>query len=154
MVNRPQVLFRKMVWCWSEPHCPEGLMLKRVVMQEGRRQASQGAGYEAWWISSLSQFPHSTCQGIFLAAAYSASVCKDNFFPFFKINIICWFERGGRGRETSICCSTYPCTHWLTLACALTRNQTHNLDVSGKPSNQLSYWSGLAPFIHFIKYVC
>ena len=34
-----------------------------------------------------------------------------------------------RERETSVCCSTYSCTHWLILVCVLTRDQTHNLVV-------------------------
>ena len=39
-----------------------------------------------------------------------------------------WGERKGeRGRETSICCSTYLCIHWLILLCAPTRNGTSNL---------------------------
>ena len=35
-------------------------------------------------------------------------------------------EREG-GKETLICCSTYLCMHWLMLACALPRDQIHNL---------------------------
>ena len=48
--------------------------------------------------------------------------------------------REGRGeRETSICCSTYLCIHWLLLVRALTGDLTRNLGVSGQCSNQLSY---------------
>ena len=46
-------------------------------------------------------------------------------------------ERENRG--TWICYSTYLCTHWLILICALTRDQTCNLGASGWCSNQLSY---------------
>ena len=42
-------------------------------------------------------------------------------------------------RETSICCSTYLCIHWLLFVCALTEDRTCNLGVSGQRSNQLSY---------------
>ena len=42
-------------------------------------------------------------------------------------------------KETSICQSTYLRIHWLILVCALTRDQTCNLGVSGQHSNQLSY---------------
>ena len=31
------------------------------------------------------------------------------------------------------------CIHWLVLVCALTGDQTHNLGISGRYSNQLSY---------------
>ena len=46
-------------------------------------------------------------------------------------------QNGGRG-ETSICCSTYLCIHWLLLILVLTRDWTHNLGVLGRCSNQLS----------------
>nr|KAF6272672.1 hypothetical protein mMyoMyo1_010866 [Myotis myotis] len=42
-------------------------------------------------------------------------------------------------RETSICCSTYPCIHWWILAGALTGDQSHNLGTRSPHSNQLSY---------------
>ena len=42
-------------------------------------------------------------------------------------------------RETSVCCSTYLCTHWLILLCALTRYRTCNIGVSGWHFNKLSY---------------
>ena len=42
-------------------------------------------------------------------------------------------------RETSTCCSTYVCIHWLLIVCALTGDQTHNLSVLGQRSNKLSY---------------
>ena len=48
-------------------------------------------------------------------------------------------EEGEREKETSICCSSYFCIHWLILLCALTRDQTHNLGVLGRRSNQMSY---------------
>ena len=47
-------------------------------------------------------------------------------------------DRTGQ-RETSICCSTYSRIQWLLLVCALTRDQTPKLGVSGQCSNQLSY---------------
>ena len=37
-----------------------------------------------------------------------------------------------RERETSICCSTFLCTHWLTLVCAL----------MGIEPTTLAYWEG------------
>ena len=40
-------------------------------------------------------------------------------------------ERKGE-REISIWCYTYLCTHWLSLVCALTRDQTCNIGVSGQ----------------------
>ena len=42
-------------------------------------------------------------------------------------------EGGERERETSICCSTYLCTHWLILVCALTLtgDGTHILGALG-----------------------
>ena len=50
-------------------------------------------------------------------------------------------DREGRGREgeIEIHCSIYLCIHWLLLVCALTRDQTCNLGISQRPSNQLSY---------------
>ena len=44
-----------------------------------------------------------------------------------------------REKESTIYRSTYSCIHWLILACALTRDQTCNLGVLGRCSNQLSY---------------
>ena len=45
-----------------------------------------------------------------------------------------------RERETSICCCPYLFMHsWLLLQCALTRDQAHNLGLSGRPSHQLNY---------------
>ena len=59
-------------------------------------------------------------------------------FPIGVQLLIClnWFERE---RETSVCCFTYLCTHWLLLICTCTRNQTCNLGIWGQRSNQLSY---------------
>ena len=53
-------------------------------------------------------------------------------------------EEGGererqREKEALTCCSIYLCIHQLILVCALTWDQTGNLDVSGQCSNQLSY---------------
>ena len=42
-------------------------------------------------------------------------------------------------KERSTYCFTYSCIHWLTIACALTGDWTHNLGVPGRRSNQLSY---------------
>ena len=42
-------------------------------------------------------------------------------------------------REKSICHSTYLYTHWSILVCALTRDWTGNLGISGWGSNQLRY---------------
>ena len=62
------------------------------------------------------------------------------FFYFCFYLLICLIERERKEeRETSICCSIYLRIHWLILVCALTRDQTHNLGVSGWCSNQLSY---------------
>lgn len=36
-----------------------------------------------------------------------------------------------REREPSVCCSTYLCMHWLLLICALIRDGTCSLGVSG-----------------------
>ena len=44
-----------------------------------------------------------------------------------------------REKKRSSCCSIYLCTHWLLFICALTRDQTHNLGLSGQHSNQQSY---------------
>ena len=61
---------------------------------------------------------------------------------FFFLIFIYWFERERgrqrRERKTSIC-SIYLCIHWLILVCALTRDQTCDLGVLGRCSNQLSY---------------
>ena len=38
-----------------------------------------------------------------------------------------------------ICCSTHLCIHWLILVRALTWDQTRNVGVWGRCSNQLSY---------------
>ena len=39
----------------------------------------------------------------------------------------------GRERETSICCFTYICFHWLILVCALTGDQARNLGTTLQP---------------------
>ena len=73
---------------------------------------------------------------------YSGS-CRWTFplyppFSFFKTDLR---EREMGGREREICCSTYLCIHLLILVCALTEDRTYNLGVSGRCSNQLSYWA-------------
>ena len=44
-----------------------------------------------------------------------------------------------REKETSICCSTYWCIHWLIPVCALTGDWTCNFNILGRRSIQLSY---------------
>ena len=62
-----------------------------------------------------------------------------NFSVLFFWSIDFFREReNGRQRETSICCSTYLCIHWLILVCALSRDQIPNLSVLGWHCNQLS----------------
>ena len=60
-------------------------------------------------------------------------------------------------RETSICCPTYWCIHWLILVCALTENWTHNLGGSRQHSDQLCHLYSWAPFenaeLHIISYL-
>ena len=80
-----------------------------------------GKGPLARQLSFHCNFKRQKGQGNFLCEASS-------FLFFFKF--IDWFFRE-RKRETSICCSTYLCIHWLILTCALTGDQTHNLGVSG-----------------------
>ena len=47
---------------------------------------------------------------------------------------------GGTGRERNIdLLSTWLCSHWLTLGCALTGDQTHSLGAWGRRSSQLSH---------------
>ena len=48
-------------------------------------------------------------------------------------------EGGERGEQTSICCSTYSCTHWFFPACALTGDRTRNHGTLRWHFNQLSY---------------
>ena len=53
-------------------------------------------------------------------------IYSPEFFLYLNFFLIYWFERererkGERERETSICCPTHLCTHWLILVCALTR---------------------------------
>ena len=63
--------------------------------------------------------------------------CKKFFFNLLIL------ERGQeRERKTLICCSTYLCIHWLTLVCTLTGDQTHNLGLLGRCSNQLTELPG------------
>ena len=50
------------------------------------------------------------------------------FFPNYFYLLIRETEEEREG-EMSICCSTYLCTHWLILACALTGDRTCNLDI-------------------------
>ena len=52
-------------------------------------------------------------------------------------NFYLFIDERERERETLISCSTYLYIHWLTLACALPGDQTHNLGASGQCSNQL-----------------
>ena len=76
------------------------------------------------------------------------------FFAFF----IYWFfwERG-RGtwgerekererKKHLFCCSTYVYIHWLLLVCALTRDGTCSLGVSGQCSNHLSFLTRVHTF--------
>ena len=64
-----------------------------------------------------------------------------SFIKIFKIDFRKREERGGereRASAPSICCSTYICTRWLLLVCALTGGRTCNQGVLGFCSNQLS----------------
>lgn len=47
--------------------------------------------------------------------------------PTFFLIYLSVFREGGGERESSICCSTYLCIHWLILTCTLARDGTHNL---------------------------
>ena len=49
----------------------------------------------------------------------------------FKIFKIYFRERRGRGKERSICFSTYLCSHWFILVCVLARDQTSKLGILG-----------------------
>ena len=92
---------------------------------------------------------------LFLFRIFLILAPDHNFLSFYFLIL----ERGGerqretdrqtdRQKETSICCFTYWCMHWLIIVCALTRGWTHNLSISGWSSNQLSYpartWSLLS----------
>ena len=48
------------------------------------------------------------------------------------------------------CCSTCLCIHGLLLVCVLTRDQTHNRDISGRCPNQLSYLASAVDFLNEI----
>ena len=48
-----------------------------------------------------------------------------------------------RERETSISCSTYSCTHWLPLVCALTGDRTNNLGYWDEALTNYATCSGL-----------
>ena len=61
-----------------------------------------------------------------------------NLWVFFFNFYLLILEGGRREWETTICCSTYLCIHWLLLVCALTGNRYCNLGVSKWHSNQLS----------------
>ena len=59
---------------------------------------------------------------------------------YFFLLFIDFRERQKKGeRETSICCSTHLCIHWVILIRALTGDWIRNLGLSGWHSNQLSY---------------
>ena len=62
-----------------------------------------------------------------------------SFLGFFKNSYLFEGEREERRERNIDCCSTYGCSHWFILVCALTGDQTHNLGVLGWHSNQLSY---------------
>lgn len=59
---------------------------------------------------------------------------------------VCHFPRAlehvRKARETSVCCSTRSCIHWLTLPRALTTGRTRNLGGWGMIANQLSQRPG------------
>ena len=55
----------------------------------------------------------------------------DSSFTFLYLLILDRRRERERDRETSICCSTGLCVHWLILVCALTGDRTPNLGVSG-----------------------
>ena len=68
------------------------------------------------------------------------------FIYTFNLLIFREKEEGERERETLIYCSTYLYIHWLLHVCALTKDITLNLGVSGGHSNQGYY----ADFMHFL----
>ena len=85
-----------------------------------------------------------TSQGFF-AFVFWTSPHSSTSFQFRLVFLLIW-RWGG---DTSICCSTYLCIHWLILVCApTTKDQTHNLGISGQCSNQLSY-KARARLVHF-----
>ena len=63
--------------------------------------------------------------------------CRHDYLGYLFIYF--YREKGEGERETSICCSTYSCTLWLTPVCTLPRDRTRNLGILGQCSNQLSY---------------
>ena len=67
--------------------------------------------------------------------------------PFLKSVFVDFIQKG---RETSICCSTHLCIHWLILSCALTQDWTHNFGVLGGCSYQMSYLA--RALTHFLKW--
>ena len=67
-----------------------------------------------------------------------------NVKSFFNFVFIDFRKKERKGeREKNINLLFHLCVHWLLLGCALTRDRTHNLGLSGCHSNQLSYWPGL-----------
>ena len=60
-------------------------------------------------------------------------------FYCYNILFIDFRERKERRRRNTDLLSTYLCTHWLILVCALTGDQNHNVGVSGQRSNPLCY---------------
>lgn len=91
---------------------------------------------------------HFSCP-VLLISSILKCLCKDfgsaGVFCLLKIfkKFINLRERE-RERERLTCCYTHLCIHWLTLACALTADRTHNPGASGQRSNQLNYLAKVA----------
>ena len=67
-------------------------------------------------------------------------------FYYFTFNVLFYFQ--SLERETSISCSSHPCTHWLySPVWALTWDQTCNSGALGQHSNQLSQLSGASSLL-------
>ena len=65
-------------------------------------------------------------------------VLRGKFIGLFILKFFIIFRERKRERETSVCCSTHLCIHWLILVWALTGDRTHNLGVLGQHSDHLS----------------
>ena len=69
----------KNIWCWTVPHC---LNAWGSGCARKKEAGESGCWMGRVWVSHLSQFPHSACQGMFLASYYPSSISLHLIFCF------------------------------------------------------------------------
>ena len=80
-----------------------------------------------WWLNIFLQVSVPISRTFLIVLPSSGDcIATESFFKKFFIDWLFWEQESVCERETLIC-STYWCTHWLILVCALTGDRTHTL---------------------------